>query len=48
MGIARVSRKDDAYIAGWLRDTEQTPFQTQEYPALEALFFALDEEIARR
>jgi hypothetical protein len=48
MGIAHVSQKDDAYTVGWLRGTEKTPFQTQGYPNLDALFFALDEEIAKR
>ena len=48
MGIADVSQKDNAYIVGWFQGTEKTPFQTQEYPTLETLFSALDEEIAKR
>jgi hypothetical protein len=48
MGVARVRREGDAYLVGWLRDTQQRPYRNQRFANSDDLFSALDAEIAKR
>jgi hypothetical protein len=48
IGIARIKREGNAYIVGWLRGTQNQPFDESKYNSEEELVFALDAAIARR
>ncbi len=46
--IARVKKENGTYSVGWLRETEQEPFRTDQYSSEQKMLDALDREIAKR
>jgi hypothetical protein len=48
MGIARVQKQADVYLVGWLRGTEERPYENYSYWDISKLFGSLDEVIASR
>ena len=47
MGIAQVKKENGTYSVGWLRDTEQEPYRTDQYSSEQKMLDTLDREIAK-
>jgi hypothetical protein len=48
MGIARVQKQADVYLVGWLRGTEERPYESYTYWDIDQVFGSLDKVIAMR
>lgn len=48
MGIARILKQADVYLVGWLRGTEERPYENFSYWDVNKVFGSLDEVIASR